>query len=146
MLNSTQRVCVLLLAAACATSACNRRTVVRQRTPIGEEPSEVTVSSPETAKSQKNVVVTEPAPAPAPTREVVVVRPSEPPPPPVEATRPVSPAPDYIWVPGAYDWRGSSWEWVPGHWEHPAQPAMVWEPGRWESVPGGYVWKPGHWR
>jgi hypothetical protein len=73
-------------------------------------------------------------------REVVVVQPSAPPAVPVEV-RTAAPAPDYVWVPGAYEWRGNRWELQPGRWMQPTRPSAVWVPGKWQPAPGGY----GHW-
>jgi len=56
-------------------------------------------------------VVGSPPPTPTP---VETVEGSEPPPPIVEQVI-VSPAPDYVWIPGYWAWHHHHWEWVRGH-------------------------------
>jgi hypothetical protein len=124
---------ILALAGAAALPACGRRTVV-----VDRQPSPVVVTQP----AQKEVIVAQPA---APAREVIVVQPSQPPAARVEV-RTASPGPDYVWVPGSYEFRDGQWEWTAGRWVVPERPAAIWEPGHWEKVPGGYIWQPGHWR
>jgi len=86
------------------------------------------------------VVVQQPAPA----AEVVVESPSEPPPAQVEVV-PVAPDPTFIWVRGAWEWRGR-WVWMGGHWGPRPHPRAVWAAGHWEHRPHGYVWVEGRWR
>jgi hypothetical protein len=38
----------------------------------------------------------------------------------------VAPAPDYVWVGGAWLWFGDRWIWEPGYWHRPAHPYKYW--------------------
>ena len=91
---------------------------------------------------QPRPVVVEQQPAPA--SEVVVENPGEPPPPQVEV---IPPSPDvtFVWIGGAWEWRGS-WVWVGGHWGPRPHPGAVWVRGGWARHRRGYVWVGGHWR
>src|SRR6185437_11675034 len=51
----------------------------------------------------------------APEPGAVVVAQPPPPDPGVVETVPAAPDPTYIWIGGAWVWRGS-WVWAPGHW------------------------------
>lgn len=73
----------------------------------------------------------------APVDNPVVVPPLTPPSPQVEAT-PMTPGPDYIWVPGWWSWNGGSWIWINGYWRYPHVAGRVWFGGR----PGPY-WRGG---
>jgi hypothetical protein len=68
-------------------------------------------------------------------------------PPPVVQTEaiPVAPAPDYVWIDGAWVWNGA-WVWRPGYWARRPFPLARWEPGRWEHWHRGYRWHEGRWR
>lgn len=134
-------ICTSILALT-MLSGCVHRTIVRDRGAIGDGPSSVTIGPKNTSPPSASATVVNPAPAQTP---VVATQPAPPPPAPSEA-QPPSPGSDMVWVAGSYDWRGTRWEWVPGHWERPAQPSLTWESGRWQAVPGGYQWQPGHWR
>lgn len=81
---------------------------------------------------------------PPPAGEAVVEQPSEPPPSQVEV---VPPQPDitFIWVPGAYEWRGR-WVWVGGRWASPPHRGAVWIRGGWVLRDHHSVWVRGHWR
>jgi uncharacterized protein YcfJ len=67
------------------------------------------------------------------------------PPPPQSEPVVVAPAPGYVWVPGAWEWRGG-WVWVGGYWALPPQPSAVWVQGYWTRGPYGWHRVPGHWR
>jgi WXXGXW repeat (2 copies) len=78
-----------------------------------------------------------------------VARPPMPPPMPAARTevQTAQPGPNYVWIPGHYEWRTSerTYVWVPGSWA--VQPAgYIWVPGRWETRPEGSVWVQGHWQ
>lgn len=92
-------------------------------------------------RQPRRVVVVE---RPAPGGEVVVERPTQPPPPQVEV---IPPQPDvaFVWIPGAWEWRGR-WVWVGGHWGPRPHPSAVWVRGVWIHRGHGYVWVGGHWR
>src|ERR1700745_507225 len=58
---------------------------------------------------------------PPPGTEIVV---TEPPPPPIQETITVAPGPEYVWVSGAWAWRGH-WVWGRGHWVGRPNPGAV---------------------
>lgn len=68
------------------------------------------------------------------------------PPPMVEAAPPAPPVGGtYIWEPGHWQWTGTTYAWVGGHYvvREPAWRAFV--PGHWENTGAAWVWVPGHW-
>ncbi|MBU6408902.1 MAG: YXWGXW repeat-containing protein [Verrucomicrobia bacterium] len=81
---------------------------------------------------------------PARGQTVVVTTRTEPPPARIEV-RPPSPGIEYVWIAGAWSWRGGNWVWVPGRWTW-GRPGVHWVPGHWRHRPGGWVWVEGHWR
>jgi hypothetical protein len=101
----------------------------------------VAASLPVIAGCVEREVVYQPAPPP-PGQTVVVENPGEPPAPKVEAP---PPAPDvtFVWIPGAWEWRGN-WVWVAGRWDRP-HPGRVWMAGHWQHRRHGSVWIGGHW-
>lgn len=82
--------------------------------------------------------------APAPPPPAATVAAPEPPPPQVEV---VPPQPDvtFIWIPGAWAWRGH-WIWVAGRWAPPPHRGAVWVGAHWERHGHGRVWVEGRWR
>ncbi|MGE5715239.1 MAG: hypothetical protein ACM369_01200 [Acidobacteriota bacterium] len=71
----------------------------------------------------------------------------EQPPPPkqevvVEATRP---APNYIWVAGAWEYRDNGWVWVAGHWDMPPAAEVRWVAPEVVRGERGIEYVPGHW-
>ena len=85
------------------------------------------------------------APPPAnPPPNAVVAQPSPPPPPQVEV-KPAQPNVTFIWIPGAWEWRGR-WVWVHGYWGVPPHPGAVWIGGHWRYRRHGYVWIGGRWQ
>jgi hypothetical protein len=74
--------------------------------------------------------------------EVVV---SEPPPAPIVETVTVSPGPDFVWIGGAWVWRGH-WVWEHGHWARPPRPGLVWVPHHYEYRNGVHIFIRGGWR
>jgi hypothetical protein len=74
--------------------------------------------------------------------EVVV---TEAPPPPIVETVTVSPGPEFIWIGGAWVWRGH-WAWQRGHWGRPPHPGAVWVAHRYEYRNGVHVFIRGGWR
>jgi hypothetical protein len=66
-----------------------------------------------------------------------------PPPPRVEYVGP-SPMVGYVWISGAWHWRGGHYEWGPGYWSPPRQ-GHRWVPHRWEQ--DGQHWRQhgGYW-
>ncbi|HVU09333.1 MAG TPA: hypothetical protein VHG89_12395 [Verrucomicrobiae bacterium] len=71
-------------------------------------------------------------------------QPENPPPPRIEAV-PISPGPGYVWIGGAWEWRGY-WAWVSGRWAYPPHPGAVWVNGAWVRNGQENVWIMGHWR
>jgi len=68
-------------------------------------------------------------------------------PPPVRAeVVAVSPGPGYVWVPGYYQYRGSSYAWVAGRYERPPRARARWVQGHWERDRRGWYFVEGHWR
>jgi hypothetical protein len=61
--------------------------------------------------------------------------------------QPALPGPDYIWVPGYWDWDPvfADYYWVPGYWIEPPQPRLYWTPGYWGWNDGVYVFHRGYW-
>lgn len=66
-----------------------------------------------------------------------------PPPPRVEYLGP-PPTVGYVWISGAWHWRGGRYEWGPGYWA-PPRPGHRWVPYRWER--DGKHWRQhgGYW-
>ena len=60
----------------------------------------------------------------------------------VETTRP---APNYVWIPGAWDYRAGSWTWVTGHWDVPPGAEVRWIAPQYSTVEQGVRYTPGHW-
>jgi hypothetical protein len=67
------------------------------------------------------------------------------PPAPVVESVTVAPDPAFIWIGGAYMWRGG-WVWEPGHWARPPHPGAIWVPHRYVFRNGRHVWVRGYWR
>ena len=78
---------------------------------------------------------------PASTSATIVEQ--APPPPQVEVV-PVTPGPDYYWVPGYWTWRGT-WVWVGGRWAVRPWHGAVWVGGHWGRHGHGYIWIGGQW-
>lgn len=87
----------------------------------------------------EHVVVT---PAPT-TTHVVVARPA--PPAPRVEVQPPAPDAQAVWDPGHWNWDGTQYVWVSGHYIERPNVAMHWEPGHWLSENGSWVWMDGHW-
>lgn len=70
-----------------------------------------------------------------------------PPPPMPVYEQPPLPGPDYIWVPGHWEW--SDWIddyfWVDGYWDQPPEPGLLWTPAWWGWDHGAYVYHGGYW-
>jgi hypothetical protein len=85
------------------------------------------------------------APPSAPPAEYDADNASLAPPPPQTEVIVTAPGPGYVWIPGAWDWRGS-WVWVGGYWAVAPYPRAVWIQGGWSHGPYGWHRVPGHWR
>ena len=52
--------------------------------------------------------------------------------------------PGYIWIRGAWEYRGGQWQWRTGYWEAERQ-GNQWIEGRWDRRGNRFVWVPGSW-
>jgi hypothetical protein len=95
----------------------------------------------------KERVVEKTVPAPAPKKEVIIIKEQPPaiPAPQVEVPS-TAPSPDYVWVPGYWDWNGSEYVWISGKWMEVSPPQATWVPGHWEQTGGGWMWVSGYWK
>lgn len=59
-----------------------------------------------------------------------------------------SPGPEYVWVPGYWDWAAAraDWVWVPGVWQRPPHRRAVWVAPRYHNRRGHWAYTHGHWR
>lgn len=69
-----------------------------------------------------------------------------PPPPQMAEVVPVAPAPDALWIPGAWSFDGRAYAWFAGHWEIPPPNARTFVTAHWERMGGRYGWLPSHWQ
>ena len=69
---------------------------------------------------------------------------SAPPPARVEVI-PVAPAPEYVWVPGYWDWSGTTYVWISGRYVA-AEDGYVWVRPRYVHRANGVVYVRGYWR
>jgi len=81
-------------------------------------------------------------PGVAPGGEEIVT--ATPPPPQVEVVG-IAPGPEFVWVPGCWEWHGH-WVWAGGRWAVGPHPHAHWIPGRWARRGHGHVWIHGYWR
>ncbi len=76
---------------------------------------------------------------------------AQPPYPPVPPPRyeivPPPPGPRAAWVPGHWNWNGTRYVWIRGHYVRRGPHWGRWAPGHWIWAPrvGRWVWRPGHW-
>src|ERR1700733_2936544 len=89
---------------------------------------------------EREVVYGQPAPPP----NAVVVEDAPGPPPAQVEIVPLQPDITFVWVPGAWEWRGH-WVWIGGRWSPPPHRGAVWIRGGWVVRGGGHVWVRGHW-
>lgn len=50
-----------------------------------------------------------------------------------------------IWEPGHYDWNGTGFDWVMGHWVPKSGHGPLWQDGSWRRTNGSWEWVPAHW-
>src|SRR5262245_16084045 len=74
----------------------------------------------------------------------VTYLPAPPPAPETVAPAATPPGPDVFYVPGGWEWRGTSYAWRAGYWAR-VQPGYVWVSAHYRWTPGGYVFIPGYW-
>jgi len=82
--------------------------------------------------------------APVTTTEQEVVVAGAPPAPLVEEYV-LAPGPGFIWIGGAWIWRGH-WEWEHGRWARPPHRGAVWMPHHYVNRGGAHVFIRGGWR
>lgn len=66
------------------------------------------------------------------------------PPPPRYEVIPAMPFAGAIWIAGSWTWR-DRWEWTPGRWSRPPAPQYHWVPPAYERRGDRHVWVPGFW-
>jgi len=57
----------------------------------------------------------------------------------------MAPAPNMVWVPGAWFWRGR-WVWERGHWVHPPFDGAIWVPPDYFERDGRFIYIAGKWK
>jgi hypothetical protein len=68
------------------------------------------------------------------------------PPPPLRAEAYVAPpGVGFVWMPGYYDYRGTSYVWVGGSWLRPPAVGLVWAEPRYLRIGGRFALQPGRW-
>lgn len=72
---------------------------------------------------------------------------SGPPPASIVETITAAPQPNYVSIPGSWEWNGR-WMWRPHQWLARPHSGAVWEPGHthWSEHHNAYVWRKGHWK
>jgi hypothetical protein len=58
----------------------------------------------------------------------------------------VAPGPDYVWIGGHHEWRGSAYVWVGGRWAARPHRRARWVAGHWRHTREGWYWVDGHWK
>src|ERR1017187_9328547 len=67
--------------------------------------------------------------------------------PPQAEVVPVTPGPDYVWMPGYWSIGvGGAYVWIGGRYAIPPRPHAVWIGGHWYRHGRHYAWVGGHWR
>jgi hypothetical protein len=89
------------------------------------------------------VLVVLPACASAPPPDAVYV--SEAPPALPSETVVVSPGPDFVWVPGWWNW-DRQYVWVAGSWQNPPRARAVWVAPSWRRTSRGWYRVNGFWK
>jgi hypothetical protein len=62
----------------------------------------------------------------------------------VEVTPP-SPVRTAVWVPGFWQWSGTTWVWITGSWQLRPATTMTWRPAEWRATGSLHVLVPGGW-
>lgn len=67
--------------------------------------------------------------------------------PPAPRTETIPPAPSeaVVWNPGHWEWAGTRYVWVSGHYIQRPTAQANWVPGRWVKRDGDWYWVEGHW-
>ena len=87
------------------------------------------VGMPSTASAGVRVGIRVGVPPPALRQEIVIVR----------------PGPDYVWIPGFWEWRHRDYAWVGGRWARPPHRGAVWVAPRHELRGRNHYWVRGYW-
>ena len=77
--------------------------------------------------------------------ELVVTPPRSPPPALRIENCGTAPFRDAVWVDGRWDWRGSQYVWVSGHWQRAPEGMHRWKQGQWTKRDNGWFFTPGQW-
>ena len=80
-----------------------------------------------------------------PPAGVSVVYVQKAPPPRPHVALPPRPVSSAVWIAGYWDWTGSNYVWVDGHWLRNPPHGKRWMPGKWIQSPRGWYWNPGRW-
>ncbi len=75
-----------------------------------------------------------------------VVYASEGPPPMRTEVAIAAPGPDFVWVPGYWNWGGSAYVWTAGAWSHPPHVHARWVAPSWHHNGHGWYSTRGEWR
>jgi hypothetical protein len=70
--------------------------------------------------------------------------PAAPPPPQIE-TAPSRPVATAVWIPGFWQWSGSTWVWIGGSWQLRPSQTVEWRPAEWQARGSVHVLVPGGW-
>lgn len=60
--------------------------------------------------------------------------------------RVLAPGPEFLWVPGYWDWSERNWLWVSGSWQRPPHAGARWAAPRYRHRAGRWSYYRGHWR
>ncbi len=93
-------------------------------------PPALTNSPPERLKHRWTSTVVVEQPPPAAKLELV----------------PLSPGPEFAWIPGHWTWREGQWVWQGGYWAKRPSLGMTWVDGRWAKQGRSWTWLEGRWR
>jgi len=141
MMKAVLRITPCVLGALVLLGAgCVQRRVVYVTRPAPVPANETTVAASRTPVPAGETAAAESAATPADGSGIT----EAPPPPQVEVVG-AAPSPDYVWMPGVWEWH-KAWIWVSGRWVIRPRPEAIWIPGHWTSHRRGYVWIHGYWR
>ncbi|MGB2178202.1 MAG: hypothetical protein ACPH9E_09705 [Hyphomonas sp.] len=69
------------------------------------------------------------------------------PPPPRSVIIPPRPTSLSVWISGYWNWTGTDFVWVDGHWDRsPPRAGALWVPDQWVKTNRGWYRKPGRWK
>jgi hypothetical protein len=99
--------------------------------------------------NQEGTVYGAPQPAPQPVRyyrTTVVTQAPPQAPAPLNDVMPPSPGANALWIPGYWDFNGTSYTWTAGHWEIPPPMSTTYVAAHWEVRDNANVFVRGYWR